>query len=106
MLAKIPVGRRYSELPKGFTTFRHEDGRKPRSDVPANGRTTEVQSPCTAGPPGGGDYRATEHALKGPRARRDGRGRRRGSGRHDWLRAGRVAPLVEPHLPPSSLIGR
>src|SRR5215208_7811645 len=66
MLVKTPVGRRYSELPNGFTTFRHEDGRKPRSDAPANGQTTEVQSPCNAGPPGEGDYRATEHGLKGP----------------------------------------
>jgi hypothetical protein len=106
MLAKIPVGRSYSELPNGFTTFRHEDGQKPRSDAPANGQTTEVQSLCNAGPPGEGDYRATEHGLKGPRARRDRRGYSRGSGRHDWLRAGRVAPLVGPHLPPSSLIGR
>jgi len=106
MLVKIPVGRRYSELPKGFTTFRHENGRKPRSDAPANGQTTEVQSPCNAGPPGEGDYRATEHGLKGRRARCDRRGYSRGSGWHDWLRAGRVAPLVEPHLPPSSLIGR
>jgi hypothetical protein len=106
MLVRIPVGRRYSELPKGFTTFRHEDGRKPRSDAPANGWTTEVQSLCNAGPPGEGDYRAAEHGLKGPRARRDGQGQSRGSGRHDWLRAGRVAPLVEPHLPPLILIGR
>ena len=74
MLVKMPVGRRYSDVPKGFTTLRHEDGRKPRSDAPANGQTTEVQSPCNAGPPGEGDYRATEHGLKGPRARRDGRG--------------------------------
>ena len=66
MLAKIPVGRSYSELPNGFTTFRHEDGQKPRSDAPANGQTTEVQSLCNAGPPGEGDYRATEHGLKGP----------------------------------------
>jgi hypothetical protein len=97
MLVRIPVGRRYSELPKGFTTFWHEHGRKPRSDAPANDRTTEVQSPCNVGPPGEGDYQATEHGLKGPRARRDGRGHSRGSGRHDWLRSGRVAPLVEPH---------
>ena len=106
MLVRIPVGRRYSELPKGFTTFRHEDGRKPRSDAPANGRTTEVQSLCNAGPPGEGDYRAAEHGLKVPRARRDGQGQSRGSGRHDWLRAGRVAPLVELHLPSLILIGR
>jgi hypothetical protein len=61
MLAKIPVGRRYSELPKGFATFRYEDGQKPRSDAQATGQTTEVQSPCNAGPPEEGDYRATEH---------------------------------------------
>ena len=45
MLAKISVGHRYSELPKGFATFRYEYGQKPRSDAPANGKTTEVQSP-------------------------------------------------------------
>jgi hypothetical protein len=106
MLVKIPAGRRYSELPKGFTTFRHEDVRKPRSDAPANGRTTEVRSSCKAGPPGVVDYRASEHGLKGPRARRDRRGQSRGSSRHDWLLSGRVAPLVERHLPPSILIGR
>jgi hypothetical protein len=66
MLVKIPAGRRYSELPKGFTTFRHEDGRKPRSDAPANDRTTWVRGSGKAGPPAEGDYRATEHGLRGP----------------------------------------